>query len=301
MEIFSFKNYKGKKVKQHFELNFSISKSSNSHLMEPWTCIALIEVLLKLSHGNNYIKVKELFNWPIQNIPEIIALGLIQITKQPNDFLYDELIQEVLTLFLGNHMNSFSVIEEVWNSNKELVINAIANMYNSSPDLMNLSRILDITQKLKESLLLLVNCSDYKFAVNLAILAVKRDFLHIECWLNERIKNVGDDFVLALIDYLKENLINHYKGANKSKESVLEKSQLTIESLGVILENLCTVKHSTNPKISLSTEELVQEIHNNIYSAFQELNIEQVNGKEVEDRANQTFQKMFKGEMEVLE
>lgn len=300
-EIFSFKNYKGKKVKQHFELNFSISKSSNSHLMEPWTCIALIEVLLKLSHGNNYIKVKELFNWPIQNIPEIIALGLIQITKQPNDFLYDELIQEVLTLFLGNHMNSFSVIEEVWNSNKELVINAIANMYNSSPDLMNLSRILDITQKLKESLLLLVNCSDYKFAVNLAILAVKRDFLHIECWLNERIKNVGDDFVLALIDYLKENLINHYKGANKSKESVLEKSQLTIESLGVILENLCTVKHSTNPKISLSTEELVQEIHNNIYSAFQELNIEQVNGKEVEDRANQTFQKMFKGEMEVLE
>ena len=77
-------------------------------------------------------------------------------------------------------MNSFSVIEEVWNANKELVINAIANMYNSSPDLMNLSRILDITQKLKESLLLLVNCNDYKFAVNLAILAVKRDFLHIE-------------------------------------------------------------------------------------------------------------------------
>ena len=165
-------------------------------------------------------------------------------------------------------MNSFSVIEEVWNSNKELVINAIANMYNSSPDLMNLSRILDITQKLKESLLLLVNCSDYKFAVNLAILAVKRDFLLFVCCMNERIKNVGDDFVLALIDYLKENLINHCKGANKNKESVLEKSQLTIESLGVILENLCTVKHSTNPKISLSTEELVQEIHNNIYSTF---------------------------------
>ena len=300
-ELFSFKNYKGKKTKQHLELNFSISKSSNSFLIEPWTCISLFEVLLKLSHGNNYIKVKELFNWPIQNIPEMIALGLIQITKQPNDFLYDELIQEVLNLFLGNHMNSFSVIEEIWNSNKEIVINAIANMYNSSPDLMNLSRILDITQKLKESLLLLVNCSDYKFAVNLAILAVKRDFLHIENWLKERIKTVGDDFVLALIDYIKDNLINHCKGNNKNKESILEKSQLTLESLGVILENLCLAKHSTNPKISLSTEELVEDIHNSIYSTFQELNIEQVNGKEVEERANQIFQRMFKGEMEVIE
>lgn len=299
-ENFSFKNYNGKRTKQNFDLNFSVSKSTNSHLIEPWTCISLLEVLLELSHGNNYIKVKELFNWPIQNIPEIIALGLIKIAKKPNDFLYDELIQEVLTLFLGNHMNSFSVIEEVWNSNKELVISAIANMYNSSPDLMNLSRILDITQKLKESLLLLVDCSDYKFAVNLAILAVKRDFLHIENWLKERIEAVGDDFVLALIDYIKENLINHCKGSIKSKESVLEKSQLTLESLSVILENLCLAKHSTNPKISLSTEELVDEIHNNIYTTFQELNLDQVIGKEIEEKANQIFQSMFKGETDVL-
>ena len=300
-ELFSFKGYKGKRTKQHFELNFSISKSSNNYLIEPWTCVSLLEVLLELSHGNNYIKVKEIFNWPIQNIPEIIALGLMQINKQPNDFLYDELIQEVLSLFLNNHMNSFSVIEEIWNSNKEIVINAIANMYNSSPDLMNLSRILDITQKLKESLLLLVNSSDYKFAVNLAILAVKRDFLHIENWLKDRIKNVGDDFILALIDYIKENLLNHCKGNNKNKESILEKSQLTLESLGVILENLCQAKHSTNPKVSLSTEEQIDEIHNNIYNTFQELNVDQVNGKEIEAKANQIFQSMFKGETEVIE
>ena len=301
LDIFSFKLYKGKRTKQHFELNFSISKSSNSNSIEPWTCIALLEVLLEISHGNNYIKIKELFNWPIQYIPEIIALGLIQITKKPNDFLYDELIQEVLTLFLNNHMNSFSVIEEIWNSNKEIVINAIANMYNSSPDLMNLSRILDITQKLKESLLLLVDCSDYKFAVNLAILAIKRDFLHIENWLKERIQTVGDDFVLTLIDYLKENLINHCKGNIKSKESVLDKSQLSIESLAVILENICLAKHSTNPKISISTEEQVEEIQKTIYATFQELNTNQVNGKEIEERANQIFQSMFKGETEVLD
>ena len=300
-DSFNFKNYKGKRTKQHFELNFSISKSSSSFLIEPWTCISLLEVLLKLSNGNNYIKVKELFDWPIQNIPEIIALGLMQIKQKPSDFLYDELIQEVLTLFLGNHMNSFSVIEEVWNANKELVINAIANMYNSSPDLMNLSRILDITQKLKESLLLLVNCNDYKFAVNLAILAVKRDFLHIEQWLKERIETVGDDFILALLEYIKDNLISHCKTNTKNKESILEKSQLTFESLAVILENLTSAKHSSNPKVSLSTEEQVQEIYKNIFDTFKELNLEPLNSKEIEETANAIFQSMFKGETKVSE
>ena len=301
-DSFTFKNYKGKRTKQqNFELNFSISKSSSSFLIEPWTCISLLEVLLKLSHGNNYVKVKELFNWPIQNIPEIIALGLIQITQKPSDFLYDELIQEVLTCFLGNHMNSFSVIEEVWNANKELVINAIANMYNSSPDLMNLSRILDITQKLKESLLLLVTCNDYKFAVNLAILAVKRDFLHIEQWLKERIENVGDDFILALLDYIKENLIIHCKTNTKNKEAILEKSQLNFETLAIILENLTSVKHSNNPKVSLSTEEQVQEIYKNIFDTFKELNLEPVDSKEIEETANSIFQSMFKGETKVEE
>ena len=74
-----------------------------------------------------------------------------------------------------------------------------------------------------------------------------------------------------------------------------------MESLGVILENLCSTKRSTNPKISLSTEEQIEEIHNNIYNTFQELNIEQVNGKEIEERANQIFQSMFKGETQVSE
>ena len=301
VDSFSFKNYKGKKIKQPSELNFSISKSSNSALIEPWQCISLLEVLLKLSHGNKYVKVKELFEWPIQNIPEIIALGLIQIKQNPSDFLYDELIQEVLTLFLGNHMNSFSVIEEIWNTNKELVINAIANMYNSQPDLMNLSRILDITQKLKDSLLLLVDCNDYKFAVNLGILAVKRDFLHIDSWIKERIESIGDDFVLALIEYINENVINNCKSNIKNKESTLEKSQLTVESLAVIVENLIVIKHSANPKISEQTEETIKEMYKQIFEIFQELNVEPPNSKEIEDIANSIFQSMFKGETKIEE
>ena len=295
-DFFSFKSYTGKKVKKNFELSASITKSSNSYLIEPWSCIELIEVLLKLSSGNYYVKVKELFEWPIQNIPEIIALGLISITPDSEDFLYDELIQEVLTLFLGNNMNSFAVIEEVWNRNKDLVIRAISNMYNSSPDLMNLSRILDITQKLKDSLLLLVDCDDYNFAVNLAILAVKRDFLHIEQWLKDRIEKVGDDFINALLTYIKDNLIAHCKANTTTKENILEKSQLSLESLAVIFENLVNAKPSNNPKISQKTEEEIKEVYKSIFEIFDELQLQPVNSAEIEHTANAIFRAMFREE-----
>jgi hypothetical protein len=48
---------------------------------------------------------------------------------------------------------------------------------------MNLSRVLDITQEVRDSLLAIVYCEDYNFAVNLGILAGKRDFLHYDNWI----------------------------------------------------------------------------------------------------------------------
>ena len=67
---------------------------------------------------------------------------------------------------------------------------------------MNLSRVLDITLEVKESLVPIVKCDDYYFAVNLGILAGKRDFLHYDVWLQGRISDVGSPFIKALIKYL---------------------------------------------------------------------------------------------------
>ncbi|MCQ2816357.1 MAG: DUF3819 domain-containing protein [archaeon] len=297
----NFKNYPNKKIKKAIEINPQIQKAPNSYLIEPWKCIELTEILLKLSSGNHYVKVKEIFDWPIQNIPEIIAYNLTSLHPEPDDFLFDEIIADVLNLFLSNHMNSFSVIEEVWMNDKNLVIRMICSMYNSQPDLMNLSRILDITQKLKDSLILLVDCDDYNFAVNLAILAVKRDFLHVENWLKERINNVGDEFIEALLNYISVNLISHCKENNSLKGNILEKSQLTLESLAVMFENLINAKSSNNPKISPRMESLIKEHYNQIFEIFDELHLQPANSEEIEQEANSIFQLMFRGEITVYD
>ena len=72
---------------------------------------------------------------------------------------------------------------------------------------MNLSRVLDITQEVKDSLMPIVDCEDYYFAVNLAILAGKRDFLNYEIWLKKRISDVGSPFIKALLKYISEHII----------------------------------------------------------------------------------------------
>ena len=52
-----------------------------------------------------------------------------------------------------------------------------------------------------------MNCEDYYFAVNLGILAGKRDFLHYDVWLQGRIQEVGTPFIKALVKYIKEHII----------------------------------------------------------------------------------------------
>lgn len=60
---------------------------------------------------------------------------------------------------------------------------------------------------MKDSLLAIVYCDNYNFAVNLGILAGKRDFLHYDVWIQSRIKDVGSPFIDSLIKYIYEHII----------------------------------------------------------------------------------------------
>jgi len=79
-------------------------------------------------------------------------------------------------------------LEHLWKYNEELVISAVAEVFKKENSSLNLSRVLDICQEIKNSLLPIVNSCDYDFSVGLGILADKRDFLHFDQWICERIK-----------------------------------------------------------------------------------------------------------------
>jgi len=239
----------------------------------------------------------------MENIPEIIVIALALIKTEGDEFIYEEILNETLPLFLGNHINSIAVLEEVWNLNREMVIKTICNLYRSNPDLMNLSRILDITQKIKDSLIPIVSCADHYFTVNLAILAVKRDFLHIDQWLSERISKIGDDFIECLLNYIKENVIALCKDVTSqtAKENILERCQLSLESLAIIFENLTPNKIGKNPKVSKRIEAEITNTYKAIFEIFDELQAQPPNSEEIEEAANKIYQNLFHSEATINE
>ena len=118
---------------------------------------------------------------------------------------------------------------------------------------MNLSRVLDITQEVKQSLIPIVYCEDYEFAVNLGILAGKRDFLHYDVWIKSRLKDVGSPFISALLKYINDHIIvpvGDYVAKNKQlaesnpesfenqKSVILERSHLSKEKRLITIDHL---------------------------------------------------------------
>ena len=298
---YGLKKYNGTKISEEVDTKILERYNENSninhqYLLNNWKIIDLIEILLQLSKGDFYNSVKEIFKWPIQNIPEIISLVLVNITPDSDSFLYDELTYEVIPKILTSKSPNQELINEIWNLNKNLIISIISKMWDSQPDLSNLGNLFDIiNNKLPNTLPIFVNSKYYNFSVNLAIYAAKREYLNLKQWLEERISKVEDEFIEAILNYIKKNLISQCTG--NSNSGILEKAQLTSESLAIILENV--IRSCDTNKLSQKTKKYCQEIYKNIFVFFEELQIQSNNLEEIDKEANLILNSMFKGEISV--
>jgi len=295
-------------IKKNQSLNYDNSfiknTTLNNYLVEVWSSLDIIEGILKLCNFKNIHKIKPLFDWPMTNIPENILLALLQIPK--NDFLYCELLKEVFTIFIGNHINSATVFEDLWSIDHKRFIEVLIFLYRNIPDVVNLNKILDLSQKIKESVIPMVSSDDDNFSIWLATLAIKRDFLHIDQWIYERIEKRGDNFILALLDFIKQNVINEYRTIVASssrnvnffnmKDQILEKSQLTIEAISIIFEHLNFNTIQTNANVSKSTLTEIKLVYKHIFEIFDELHSHPSSSLETEKKANLIFRKLFNDE-----
>lgn len=100
-----------------------------------------------------------------------------------------------MPLFLGNHPNSAVVLHYAWHCQghsstiRTLIMHSMAEWYmrGEPHDQTRLSRILDVAQDLK-ALSMLLNATPFAFVIDLACLASRREYLKLDKWLSDKIR-----------------------------------------------------------------------------------------------------------------
>ncbi|KAK9891930.1 hypothetical protein WA026_017413 [Henosepilachna vigintioctopunctata] len=227
-----------------------------------WRSLNLVELLLNLSECNLFTLVYELFKFPMHNCPDVLVLALLQISA-PVTVLRQELLTNLIPIFLVNHPNSAIILHHAWHTQniniKPIIMHAMAEWYvRGDCDQTRLSRILDVAQDLKALSMLLnaQNAQSYPFIIDLACLASRREYLKLEKWLADKIREHGEAFVTACIKFLHRRCPQII---GKTDDSVSKVAPLPTETITTMI--LC-LQNSLN-SVSLDCQEAIMTVINN--------------------------------------
>lgn len=219
-----------------------------------WKCLDLVGTLLYLSESGYYSQVQEIFKFPMQHCPDLLVLGLIQL-QGPLIMLRQELLTSLMPIFLGNHPNGAAVIHYAWNYQahanfiRPIIMHAMAEWYlRGDHDQTKLSRILDVAQDLK-ALSVLLNGSSFPFVIDLACLASRREYLKLDKWLTDKIREHGENFVKECVAFLKRRCPQILGGMVK-EETLPKSAQLPPETLATMLACLQTCAGNVAQELS---------------------------------------------------
>ncbi|XP_053091314.1 CCR4-NOT transcription complex subunit 1 isoform X2 [Pangasianodon hypophthalmus] len=220
-----------------------------------WKSLDLVESLLRLSEVGQYEQVKQLFSFPIKHCPDMLVLALLQISTSWHT-LRHELISTLMPIFLGNHPNSAIILHYAWHgqgqspSIRQLIMHSMAEWYmrGEQYDQAKLSRILDVAQDLK-SLSMLLNGTPFAFVIDLAALASRREYLKLDKWLTDKIREHGEPFIQACVTFLKRRCPTIMGGLAPEKDQP-KSAQLPPETLATMLACLQSCAGSVSQELS---------------------------------------------------
>eukprot|EP01132_Coremiostelium_polycephalum_P002550 gene2550-3156_t len=250
-----------------------------SQTVAHWNCLSLIEILLQLSEidQDHYQKSRLLFDYPLKHCPELLLLGLASINLK-NNSLQNELISLLFPALL--HHNNQSYISQLWKEYPNLVVTGMSEIYQKDPS--SLSRLLDIAQEIK-ILIQIVNFKIYPFVIELAVLASQREFLFLEKWLQERMKD-DSQFVKACVSFLSDRI------NKKSKESA---THVPISSAILVSFHKTLMSQIDHLPTDIATS--LKQI--NPSSVSEGGDGERRFSSEIEDETNSYFIKLYSGEI----
>lgn len=225
-----------------------------------WKSVHLVEVLLFISENGCYNPVLEIFKYPLTHCPDILFMALLQTNGQML-LLRQELFNTLVPIFLSNHPNSGPILHHAWNSAnfgvalKNIIMMSMSEWYlRGENDQARLSRILEVAQDLK-ALSNLLNSRTFMFVIDLACLASRREYLKLEKWLSDKLREHGDQFVHALIKFLQRRCPQIM---GKPEDQMQKSVHLQAETLNTIAQCLhAFIANIHSPEIAEQAAQIV--------------------------------------------
>jgi CCR4-NOT transcription complex subunit 1 len=83
----------------------------------------------------------------------------------------------------------------------------------------------------------MLNIKHFIFAIDLASLASRREYLNLEKWLQDKIREHGEDFVTATVEFLC-NKVPSQMGRHDVSGGVIQSVPLSIEAIAIFIKVL---------------------------------------------------------------
>ncbi|KAF7359396.1 Not1-domain-containing protein [Mycena sanguinolenta] len=171
-----------------------------------WNSLELFEVLVRLADSESLeIRncVREMLDKAIKISAELVHMGLLQVPDLAWNEIRLEYSRRLLAMFLAGHPNHQLVFMRIWQIEPSYLTNAFRDFYEENP--LNITRILDVAQDLKilESLL---EVRPFVFALDVAALASRREYLNLDKWLADNVAQHGGEFLHSVILFLEQKM-----------------------------------------------------------------------------------------------
>lgn len=236
---------------------------------------------------------------------EALFFVLILISPKRGVAFHRELIKTCFNYIFNSSNSMIGVVEQFYNMNKRFFISIMAELNESENSFMFLSKILDFSQNTKnfQAFFLSISSSaeNHYFSISLSLLAIKREFLRLENWIENNLKNGQIRWIEDFLRYVNRNIFVPLRDpkdlANRRKvEDVLEKSQFTINNLAIIFENYL-LKAGHFCEVSPSNQEKIKAIHEKLVKIYPELSQAAVKAPDI--KANDLLEKLIYGTMSI--
>lgn len=127
---------------------------------------------------------------------------------------------KLLAMFLAGHPNHQLVFMRIWQIRPDYLKNAFYKFYEDNP--LNITRILDVAQDLKARIIIsfpkesldaslqildsLLEVRPFIFALDVAALASRREYLNLDKWLADNVVAYGEEFLSSVVDFLRQKM-----------------------------------------------------------------------------------------------